>query len=367
MRGSGIDSTSYATYNGHWPLFIDLEDNGCTLGGNLTLPAGTLFVSGAATLGSLNSNCLIRAENAGAGEGGQLVLEKPTNVGCTLAGNVAIDINGNLFRIFENGGINRGLTFDLTGCTSQSTLLHSTNYNSYTPTLTGTGASGTWVINISGTAANAGLLDSLDSTQFLRADVSASLGGRLSLNGHGFAISDKVDISNRVDSGFWQNSAATAATGWPSTSNSNWWHCISATHSNESNYYSMQFASSFFNSNELYFRQTNNSGTTGWFKMFHSGNFEAWFGIGSNYTAVNRDCILAETSAIPFTITLPASPTQGMFVKIADGGGTFATNNLTVARNGSNILGSATDLVLDVNNDSVYLVYYGGTRGWILA
>ena len=199
------------------------------------------------------------------------------------------------------------------------------------------------------------------------ASITASLGGRLSLNGHGFAISDKVDISNRVDSGFWQNSAATAATGWPSTSNSNWWHCISATHSNESNYFSMQFASSFFNSNELYFRQTNNSGTTGWFKMFHSGNFEAWFGIGSNYTAVNRDCLLAHTGNGAFTITLPASPTQGMFVKIADAGGTFATNNLTVARNGSNILGSATDLVLDVNNDSVYLVYYGGTRGWILA
>ena len=35
------------------------------------------------------------------------------------------------------------------------TLLHSGNYNSYSPTLTGTGASGTWGINISGNAATA--------------------------------------------------------------------------------------------------------------------------------------------------------------------------------------------------------------------
>jgi hypothetical protein len=34
-------------------------------------------------------------------------------------------------------------------------LLHSANYNSYSPTLTGTGASGTWAINITGSAATA--------------------------------------------------------------------------------------------------------------------------------------------------------------------------------------------------------------------
>lgn len=38
-------------------------------------------------------------------------------------------------------------------------VLHSDNYNSYSPTLTGTGASGTWGINISGTAANADTVD----------------------------------------------------------------------------------------------------------------------------------------------------------------------------------------------------------------
>ncbi len=57
------------------------------------------------------------------------------------------------------------------------TILHSGNYNSYAPTLTGTGASGTWGISISGnaatatsattatTASNSNLLNNLSSTQ----------------------------------------------------------------------------------------------------------------------------------------------------------------------------------------------------------
>ena len=42
------------------------------------------------------------------------------------------------------------------------TLIHSGNYNSYAPTLTGTGASGTWGISISGNAATATNADTLD-------------------------------------------------------------------------------------------------------------------------------------------------------------------------------------------------------------
>jgi hypothetical protein len=38
------------------------------------------------------------------------------------------------------------------GATTQYKALHTNNYNSYAPTLTGTGASGTWSINVTGTA-----------------------------------------------------------------------------------------------------------------------------------------------------------------------------------------------------------------------
>jgi Chaperone of endosialidase len=50
-------------------------------------------------------------------------------------------------------------------------VLTTSNYNSYAPTLTGGGASGTWGINITGnaaTATNANTLDGLDSTDFMR-------------------------------------------------------------------------------------------------------------------------------------------------------------------------------------------------------
>lgn len=47
-----------------------------------------------------------------------------------------------------------------------NSILHSGNYNSYAPTLTGTGASGTWGINISGNAATATNADTLDGVHF---------------------------------------------------------------------------------------------------------------------------------------------------------------------------------------------------------
>lgn len=46
-------------------------------------------------------------------EGGELVLERPAS-DTSLAGNVSIDLHGNLLRIFENGGSIRGAYIDLT-------------------------------------------------------------------------------------------------------------------------------------------------------------------------------------------------------------------------------------------------------------
>ena len=81
----------------------------------------------------------------------------------------------------------------------------------------------------------------------------------------------------------------------------------------------------------------------------------------ANYTAVNKDGVLADTSGGAFTVTLPASPATGTEVIVADAGGSWSTNNLTVARNGSTIEGVAEDLVCNLNNVSVQLVYDGTT------
>ena len=81
----------------------------------------------------------------------------------------------------------------------------------------------------------------------------------------------------------------------------------------------------------------------------------------SNYTALDKDGILANTSAGSFTITLPASPSTGASVIVNDASDSFGTNNLTIARNGATIEGNAEDLILDISGISTTLVYTGTT------
>jgi hypothetical protein len=47
-----------------------------------------------------------------------------------------------------------------------------------------------------------------------------------------------------------------------------------------------------------------------------------------------------------------------------DSGNAFASNNLTVDRNGSNLLGAASNLTVSTNGAAFTLVYVNATRGW---
>jgi len=89
----------------------------------------------------------------------------------------------------------------------------------------------------------------------------------------------------------------------------------------------------------------------------------------STYTAVNGDQLLVNTSGsgigTAVTITLPASPAIGNEVHFIDSGNAFASNNLTIGRNSSNILGAASNLVVNANGAAFTLVYVNATRGWI--
>ncbi len=85
----------------------------------------------------------------------------------------------------------------------------------------------------------------------------------------------------------------------------------------------------------------------------------------ANYTAVANDGVLTDTTAGAFTVTLPASPSNGDQVIVADAAGTWGTNNLTVGRNGNNIADLAQDLVCDISGTSVQFVYNSsGTASW---
>jgi len=146
---------------------------------------------------------------------------------------------------------------------SWRTLLDSTNYNSYSPTLTGTGASGTWSINVTGSAGSAGSV------------AWTNVSGRPSTIA-GLLGTDSVSANPnvRLGSGYYQNDAASSANNWP-VGSSSWWHLHSVTHSNTANYYSMQFAADFY-ANNLYYRSTNGSAATSWSRVLLDTNYNSY-------------------------------------------------------------------------------------------
>jgi len=72
------------------------------------------------------------------------------------------------------------------------------------------------------------------------------------------------------------------------------------------------------------------------------------------------------TTSGAITLTLPGSPTIGDEISFIDYAGTFDTNNLTIARNGKNINGSASDLTVATERAANTLVFTDNTQGWLL-
>jgi len=97
------------------------------------------------------------------------------------------------------------------------------------------------------------------------------------------------------------------------------------------------------------------SGGASW-QAVQTGNFNA--NVGEGY--------FVNTSAGAITATLPGSPVLGDFISFIDYAGTFDTNNLTVARNGNNIQGTAADLTVATERAGFTLVYVDSTQGWLL-
>lgn len=91
-----------------------------------------------------------------------------------------------------------------------------------------------------------------------------------------------------------------------------------------------------------------------------SSSATSWVKKTNNYSAVNGDKLIADTSAGTFTITLPATPNLGDSIIIADGAA-WGAINLTIARNASTIEGLAENLILDITGVQVEIVYDGAT------
>jgi len=86
----------------------------------------------------------------------------------------------------------------------------------------------------------------------------------------------------------------------------------------------------------------------------------------ANFTAAAGQGVFCNTTSSAFTITLPAG-TIGDEVSIIDYAGTFDSNNLTVAANGSEkIHGSTDDLTVATERAAFTLVFTDSTQGWLL-
>ena len=85
----------------------------------------------------------------------------------------------------------------------------------------------------------------------------------------------------------------------------------------------------------------------------------------ATFTAASGEGYFCNTSGGAFTVNLPSSPSVGDIVAIKDYGGSFATNNLTIGRGGSNMNGSAADSARNTDNESLTLVYADATKGWL--
>ena len=84
----------------------------------------------------------------------------------------------------------------------------------------------------------------------------------------------------------------------------------------------------------------------------------------ASFTAVSGNGYFVNTTSGAITVTLPATPSAGDIVSLADYTNTWQTNNVTVDRNGSPIGGISANAILSTEGQSVTFIYVDGTEGW---
>lgn len=84
----------------------------------------------------------------------------------------------------------------------------------------------------------------------------------------------------------------------------------------------------------------------------------------AGFAAVAGGVYLCNTFAGAFAATLPATAIAGDRIEFIDARNTWATNNLTLDRNGLKLRGLTTNLPCNVAGDWVVIVYQGTDEGW---
>ena len=84
----------------------------------------------------------------------------------------------------------------------------------------------------------------------------------------------------------------------------------------------------------------------------------------ASFTGVSGVGYFVNTASGAITVTLPASPSSGNVVGVSDYNSTASTNSITIARNGSNINGSTSNITISKANSAIQFVYVDATTGW---
>ena len=83
----------------------------------------------------------------------------------------------------------------------------------------------------------------------------------------------------------------------------------------------------------------------------------------ASFTGVSGNGYFVNTTSGAITVTLPASPSAGDIISLADYAGTWGTNNVNLS---SAIYNGLTGTpALSTNNQTITLIYVDGTKGWI--
>jgi hypothetical protein len=82
------------------------------------------------------------------------------------------------------------------------------------------------------------------------------------------------------------------------------------------------------------------------------------------FTGVSGNGYFVNTACGAVTVTLPATPSAGDIISIADYTNTWQTNSVTICRNSSKIGGICANTSLSTQGQSITLVYVDATEGW---
>lgn len=155
-------------------------------------------------------------------------------------------------------------------------LLDSSNYTTYTVTKTGTGASGTWGINISGNAATAssvawgnvsGKPSSYTPASHTHSYAGSSSAGGAANSANVLNVNNTAALSNCLQ--YIQTSSQTAGNDLPSAA---WWHVIKMSHGNGDTYYKRLLAFNFWSHDISTSYAAGDGVVAAWKKVWVEGN-----------------------------------------------------------------------------------------------